>query len=354
MYDYLIVGSGIYGSVYAHEKTKQGHKCLIIDQRNHIGGNCYTEKIENIQVHKYGPHIFNTNNLKIWQYVNNIIPFETYIHKVKVNYNGELFSMPINLNTFSELWGINTPKEAREEIEKLKIPKKNIISFEDYVLANLGQELFEIFYKGYTEKQWNKTCSELPASIAKRLPIRFIFDDRYHETTYSGIPANGNYTAIFEKLLDGIEVKLNEPYSPTQVAKNIVYTGPIDELFNYQFGPLEYRSLRWETKILDTDNFQGISQINYSDKEIPYTRSIEHKCFSPKVTEKTVVSYEYPEAWETGKERYYPVNNPDNDKIYKKYKMLAEQSNILVSGRLGLFKYLDMDAVVALALKDSN
>lgn len=352
MYDYLIVGAGLFGSTFACEANKAGKKCLVIDKRTNLGGNCHTKTVEGINVHQYGGHIFNTNNKKIWDYINQFCEFEQYVHRVKVNYQNKIYSFPINLMTFNQLWGCKTPQEAQREIEKRKTFDGNN-NLKNWIVSQVGEEIFEIFYKGYSEKQWMKDCSEIPSSVGKRIPIRFDFNDNYHKSTYCGIPKNGNYTQIFEKMLEGIEVKLNTPFELDweKTAKKLIYTGPIDEFFNYKYGALTYRSLRFEHKLLNTDNFQGTSQINYTEKTIPWTRIIEHKWFSPKENQKTIITYEYPEQWEQGKERFYPVNNKETDLLFSKYVQEIPE-NATISGRLGLFKYLDMDAVIGLALKE--
>ena len=322
MYDYLIVGSGFFGSVYAHEATKRGSKCLVIDKRSHIGGNCFTKNIEGINVHMYGPHIFNTNSTKIWNYINQFCEFEQYVHRVKVNFKGKIYSFPINLLTLYQLWGCSTPEDARQKITEKQISSSGS-NLKDWVVSELGEEIFEIFYKGYSEKQWMRPCEQIPASIGKRLPIRYDYNDAYHDTKYCGIPKDGNYTQIFEKLLDGIEVQLETDFKDLdwkKLAKKLVYCGPIDELFNYKHGPLEYRSLSFKTEIKDTDNFQGVSQMNFTSVDVPWTRIVEHKWFSPKPTKKTVITYEYPESWDASKERFYPVGDQKNNDIYKKYK----------------------------------
>jgi len=352
MYDFLIVGSGIFGSTFAYEANQAGKKCLVIDKRDHIGGNCYTKKMNGINVHVFGPHILNTNNKQIWDYINQFCEFEQYTHRVKVNYQDKIYSFPINLLTFNQLWGCKTPQEAQREIEKRK-KYDGSNNLKNWIVSQVGEEIFEIFYKGYSEKQWMRDCSEIPASVGKRIPIRFDFNDNYHKSTYCGMPKGGNYTQIFEKMLSGIEVKLNTPLESgwEKIAKKLIYTGPIDELFDYKYGPLDYRSLRFEHKVLATNNFQGTSQVNYTDKTVPWTRIIEHKWFSPKDTKETVITYEYPESWEQGKERYYPINNNETSALYGKYVQEIPK-NIVVSGRLGLFKYLDVDAVLGLALKE--
>lgn len=355
MYDFVIAGSGLSGSVFAYEAAKKGKRCLVLERRNHIGGNCYTKLIENIHVHMHSVHIFNTNNEFIWQYVNKLVPFEQYVHRIKVNYDGKIYSFPINLMTLYQLWGCNNPSLAIEELEHRKVNIKNPSNLKEWVLSEVGEEIFEIFYKGYSEKQWMKDCTEIPASVGRRLPIRMTFDDNYHHSKYVGIPRNGNYTQIFEKLLADAEVKLETTLDADwrRYGKQLIYTGAIDELFNYQFGPLEYRSLRFENLTLNTDNFQGTAQVNYTSKNVPWTRIIEHKWFSPKKTDKTIITYEYPEAWEQGRERYYPVNNDATQKIYNKYKELIEDDVILI-GRLSSYKYIDMDVAISLAIQTAN
>ena len=351
-YDYLILGSGMFGSVFAYEATKSGKKCLVIDKRNHIGGNCYTHNINGIHCALYGIHIFNTNNESIWKYINQFCEFEQYIHKVKVNYKNLIYGFPVNLMTLYPLWGCVTPQDAENELDNRRITKDHCINLQDWVISELGEEIFETFYKGYSEKQWMRDCTEIPASIGKRLPIRLNYDDNYHRSKYCGIPKDGNYTQIFEKMLDGCEVKLNTGFDHNwrKYAKKLVYTGAIDEFFNYKYGPLEYRSLSFDTKVLPIENFQGVSQMNYTDRAIPWTRIIEHKWLSPKHNPNTVVTYEYPAAWTTDKERYYPVNNKETNEVYSKYK--AEiPDDVVISGRLGAFKYLDMTDCVTMALK---
>lgn len=353
MYDYLIVGSGLFGSVFAHEATKQGSKCLVIDKRAHIGGNCYTKQIEGINIHVYGPHIFNTNNTKIWNYINQFCEFEQYVHRVKVNFNNKIYSFPINLLTLYQLWGCSTPEEAQKLVLEKQIKNPSCSNLKDWVLSELGEEIYETFYKGYSEKQWMRPCEEIPNAIGKRLPIRFDYNDAYHDTKYCGIPKDGNYTQIFEKLLEGIEVQLNTDFKNLNwksLAKKLVYCGPIDELLDYKYGPLEYRSLSFKTEIKNTDNFQGVSQMNYTSADVPWTRIIEHKWFSPKPNNKTVITYEYPESWDASKERFYPVNNQINNEIYQKYKNNLYDENIIIGGRLGRFMYYNMDQIIAMAL----
>lgn len=356
MYDLLIIGSGFYGSVIAHEAKKQGKSVLVIEKRSHIGGNCYTKETAKIQQHFYGPHLFNTNNKKIWNYVNQFANFEQYTHRTKVNYKGKLYSFPINLFTLYQLWGCTTPEEAKKLLEEKRVPIATPKNLEELIISQLGVEIFEIFYQGYSEKQWQTSCKNIPCEIGKRIPIRMTFDDRYHDTKYCGMPANGDYTAIFNQLLDGIEVQVNTDFYSLKsnwrtIAKKLIYTGAIDELFDYQFGELEYRSLKFETHVLDTDNFQGTANVNYTDRDVPYTRITEHKWFSPKKTKQTVITYEYPDNWQTGKERYYPINNKKNTQLYNKYLNLMP-NDIIGGGRMFLYKYIDMDETVARALKD--
>ena len=355
MYDFVIAGSGLSGSVFAYEAAKKGKRCLVLERRNHIGGNCYTEQNEGIQCHMYGPHCFNTNNKYIWDYVNKIVQFEQYVHRVKVNYENKIYSFPINLMTLYQLWGCKNPALAADELERRKVNIKNPSNLKEWALSEVGEEIFEIFYKGYSEKQWMKDCAEIPASVGRRLPIRMTFDDNYHNSKYVGMPTNGNYTQIFEKLLENAEVKLEATLDADwrRYGKQLVYTGAIDEFFNYQFGPLEYRSLKFEHLTLNTDNFQGTAQINYTSKDVPWTRIIEHKWFSPKKTDKTIITYEYPEAWEPGRERYYPVNNDQSFNLYQKYKELIPD-DVTILGRLAGFKYLDMDTAISLAIQTAN
>lgn len=348
MIDYLIVGSGLYGAVFAYEAVKDKKKVLLIDKRPFIGGNCASNIIGGIYCSRYGPHIFNTNNVEIWNYVNKLCRFEQYTHHVKVNYQNNLYSFPINLFTMYQLWGCKTPEEAKIELNKRKLPT-NAKNLKDWVLFNLGEEIYHIFYEGYSQKQWGRPCEEIPVSIGARIPIRFTYDDRYHESKYCGIPSNNNYNSLFESLLDGVDVHLNTTFSPemTKLAKVTIYTGPIDELFDYRYGKLEYRSLEFETKELQIANFQGTAQVNYTDLAIPHTRIIEHKWFSPKNTSNTVVTYEHPR----GKERYYPIGDEKNIALHKKY-LDCLPNGIRGGGRLFDYKYYNMDAAIAKAIKD--
>lgn len=363
MYDYLIVGSGLYGSIFAREATNKGYKCLVIDKRHNIGGNIYTENIEGINVHKYGAHIFHTNNKKVWNYITQFAEFNRFTNSPVANYKGELYSMPFNMYTFNKMWGVVTPQEAEDKINK---QKAEIIgepqNLEEQAISLVGRDIFEKLVKGYTEKQWGRDCKDLPAFIIKRLPVRFTFDNNYFNALYQGIPIGG-YTKMIEKLLDGIDVRLDTDYLENKneldlLAKKIVYTGPIDAYFGYQLGYLEYRSVRFETELLDIPNFQGNAAVNYTDREIPWTRIIEHKWFEfGKDAEgnnlpKTVISREYSSEWKPGDEPYYPVNDEKNSKLYIEYKILAEaEENIIFGGRLGEYKYYDMDQVIDAALK---
>ena len=356
-YDYLIVGSGLYGSVMAYELKKRGKNCLVIDKRNHIGGNIYCEDIEGIHVHKYGAHIFHTSDKKIWDYMNQFAEFNNYINSPIAIYKDELYNLPFNMNTFSKMWGIRTPQEAKDMIAK-QVKESGITeptNLEEQGLSLVGRDVFEKLVKGYTEKQWGRDCKELPAFIIKRLPVRFTYDNNYFNDKYQGIPIGG-YTAIIEKMLEGIDVKLNTDFfelrqSQSNIAENIIYTGMIDEYYDYQFGPLEYRSVRFETEILDCDNYQGNAVVNYTDREVPYTRIIEHKHFEFGTQEKTVISKEYSSEWNVGMEPYYPVNNEKNSELYQKYKALADkEEHVIFGGRLGHYKYYDMDKVIAAAL----
>ena len=358
-YDYLIVGAGLYGSIFAYEMNKKGKKCLVIDKRNHIGGNIYCENIEGVNVHKYGAHIFHTSNKEVWEYVNQFCEFNNYINSPIANYKGEIYNLPFNMNTFNKLWGVVTPEEAKAKIEEQKkefsiIEPKNL---EEQAISLIGKDIYEKLIKSYTEKQWGRKATELPAFIIKRLPVRFTYDNNYFNDRYQGIPIGG-YTKIIEKMLNGIEVKLNTNFFDNReyfenIAEKIVFTGMIDEFYNYKFGKLEYRSLRFETEILDEENYQGNAVVNYTEREIPYTRIIEHKHFEFGKQEKTVITKEYPSEWKEGDEPYYPVNDEKNNKLYEKYKEIAEkETNIIFGGRLGEYKYYDMDKVIEKVLGD--
>ena len=356
-YDYLIVGAGLYGAVMAHELTKKGKRCLVIDKRNHIAGNIYCEDIEGIHVHKYGAHILHTSNKKMWEYMNQFAEFNNYINSPVAVYKDELYNLPFNMNTFSKMWGIKTPAEAKAMIEK-QVKETGITepkNLEEQGLSLVGKDVFEKLVKGYTEKQWGRSCSELPAFIIRRLPVRFTYDNNYFNDRYQGIPIGG-YTKIVEKMLEGADVQTDTDYfefrkSNPDIADTTIFTGMIDEYFDYQLGALEYRSVRFETEVLDTDNYQGNAVVNYTEREVPYTRIIEHKHFEFGTQEKTVISREYSSEWKVGMEPYYPVNDEKNGKLFAAYKELAEkEEHVIFGGRLGNYQYYDMDKVVEAAL----
>ena len=356
-YDYLIVGAGLYGAVMAHELTKKGKRCLVIDKRSHIAGNIYCEDIEGIHVHKYGAHIFHTSNQKIWEYMNQFAEFNNYINSPIAVYKDELYNLPFNMNTFSKMWGIKTPAEAKAMIEK-QVKETGITepkNLEEQGLSLVGKDVFEKLVKGYTEKQWGRSCSELPAFIIRRLPVRFTYDNNYFNDCYQGIPIGG-YTKIVEKMLEGVDVQTDTDYfefrkSNPDIADTTIFTGMIDEYFDYQLGVLEYRSVRFETEVLDTDNYQGNAVVNYTEREVPYTRIIEHKHFEFGTQEKTVISREYSSEWKVGMEPYYPVNDEKNSKLFAAYKELAaKEEHVIFGGRLGNYQYYDMDKVVEAAL----
>ena len=363
MYDYLIIGSGLFGSVFARQAADAGKKVIVIDKRPNIAGNVYTEKVEGINFHKYGAHIFHTNNTEVWNYVNRFATFNRFTNSPVANYKGELYSMPFNMYTFNKMWGVVTPEEAAAKIEE---QKKEITeepqNLEEQAISLVGRDIYEKLVKGYTEKQWGRDCKELPAFIIKRLPVRLTFDNNYFNALYQGIPIGG-YTKLVENLLEGIEVRLNEDYLKDKakwnaMAKKVVYTGAIDAYFDYTLGNLEYRSVRFENEILDVPNFQGNAAVNNTDRETPSTRIIEHKWFEFGKDEngndlpKTIISKEYSSEWKPGDEPYYPVNDKKNGELYQKYKALAEkEENIIFGGRLGEYKYYDMDAVIASALE---
>ncbi len=359
-YDYLIVGAGLYGSVFAREATKAGKKCLVIDRRPHIGGNIYTEKVEGINVHKYGAHIFHTSDEQIWNYVNGFARFNNYINSPIARYKDELYNMPFNMNTFTKLWrDVFTPQQAKARIEEQR-RAENITepkNLEEQALSLVGRDVYEKLIKGYTEKQWGRSCDKLPAFIIKRLPLRWTFDNNYFNDRYQGIP-EGGYTQMVEKLLEGVEVKLNTDYKEFvkangKVAKTVVYTGAMDEYFDYSLGRLEYRTVRFETEVLECDNYQGNAVVNYTEREVPYTRIIEHKHFEFVNSDKTVISKEYPSEWTPEQEPYYPVNDQKNTQLYQQYLQLAKkEKNVIFGGRLGNYTYYDMDKVIAKALSD--
>ena len=356
-YDYLVVGSGLYGAVFACEAKKAGKKVLVIDKRPNIAGNVYTEEIEGINVHTYGAHIFHTNNKKVWDYITQFAEFNRFTNSPVANYHGELYSLPFNMYTFNKMWGVVTPEEAAAKIEEQR--KEAGITepenLEEQAISLVGRDIFEKLVKGYTEKQWGRDCKDLPAFIIKRLPVRFTFDNNYFNALYQGIPVGG-YTKMVENLLDGIEVRLNVDYLENKeeldaLAEKVVYTGPIDAYFDYKLGYLEYRSVRFETEVLDKPNFQGNAAVNYTDRETPWTRIIEHKWFEFGTQPKTVISRENSSEWKPGDEPYYPVNDEKNGKLYGEYKKLAElEDKVIFGGRLGEYKYYDMDAVIAAAL----
>lgn len=358
-YDYLIVGSGLFGAVFAHELTQKGKKCLVIDKRPHYGGNIYCENIEGINVHKYGAHIFHTSNKRVWDYVNQFVEFNNYINSPVANYKGELYNLPFNMNTFTRIFkGVITPQDAKEKIES-EIKAEGIVeprNLEEQAIKLAGRTVYEKLIKGYTEKQWGRDCKDLPSFIIKRLPLRFIFDNNYFNDRYQGIPIGG-YNVLIEKLLEGSKLLLKTNYfefikKTGDTFDKILYTGPIDEFYNYKYGALEYRSVYFENEILDTDNFQGNAVINYTDRETPWTRIIEHKHFEFGKQPKTVVSKEYSIEWEPGVEPYYPINNEKNNEVYKKYEELAKkEKNVIFGGRLGSYKYYDMDKVIESALQ---
>lgn len=356
-FDYLIVGAGLFGSVFAYEATQRGKKCLVIDKRNHIAGNIYTENIEGINVHKYGAHIFHTSDKAIWEYVNRFADFNNFINSPIASYKDELYNLPFNMNTFSKMWGIKTPAEAKAIIA-VQIANLNIgepQNLEEQALKLVGTDVYEKLIKGYTQKQWGRPCTELPAFIIKRLPLRFTYDNNYFNDRYQGI-AIGGYTQIIEKMLAGSDVKTDTDYfefikENPDIAEKTVFTGQIDEFFGYRYGALGYRSVRFENEILDTDNYQGNAVVNYTDKEVPYTRIIEHKHFEFGKQEKTVISREYSAEWQPGIEPYYPINDEANNALYEKYKALAAtRPDVIFGGRLGQYKYYDMDKVIAAAL----
>lgn len=358
-YDYLIVGSGLFGAVFAHQMKKKGKKCLVIERRPHIGGNVYTEKQEGIQVHKYGAHIFHTSNKKIWDFMNSFVEFNRYTNSPIANYNGELYNLPFNMNTFYQLWGVKTPEEAKAKIEEQRSEYKHIKepkNLEEQALVLGGKDIYEKLIKGYTEKQWGRPAAEIPAFIIRRLPFRFTFDNNYFNDTYQGIPIGG-YTLLIEKILEGIEVKTNTNYLENRelwnsVADKVVYTGKIDEFFENRFGELQYRSLHFENETLETSNYQGNAVVNYTEREVPYTRIIEHKHFEFGNQSKTIITREYPLESSKGQEAYYPINDDKNQQIYQKYKDLAEkQTQIIFGGRLAEYKYYDMHQVVERALE---
>ncbi len=356
-YDYLMVGAGLFGSIFAYEANKRGKKCLVIDKRDHVAGNIYTNKMEDIHVHEYGAHIFHTSNEKVWQYINQFAKFNRYTNSPVAVYKDELYNLPFNMNTFHGLWGVKTPSKAKEMIQK-QIKESGIVepkNLEEQAISLVGKDIYEKLIKGYTEKQRGQSATELPSFIIKRLPVRFTYDNNYFNDSYQGIPIGG-YTQIIEKMLEGVTVRLNTDYFANKdelngLAEKVVFTGMIDEFYEYQFGTLEYRSLRFESETLEEENFQGNAVVNYTEYEVPYTRIIEHKHFEFGTQPMTVITREYPKTWEKGDEPYYPVNNDKNNKVYEQYKQLANQEEkIIFGGRLAEYKYYDMHNVIEQAL----
>jgi UDP-galactopyranose mutase len=360
-YDYLIVGSGLFGSVFAHEIKKNGMKSLVLEKRNHIGGNVFTENIENINVHKYGAHIFHTNDKEVWDYIHQFSEINRYTNSPVAIYKDKLYNLPFNMNTFYQMWGVKTPKKAKQIIEsqKKEVNLTNPSNLEEQAISLVGYDIYEKLIKGYTEKQWGKKCIDLPSFIIKRLPVRFTYDNNYFNDKYQGIPIGG-YTKIIEKLLDGIEIKLNTDFFSNkekwiEIADKIIYTGMIDQYFDYCFGELEYRSLRFESEIKNISNYQGNAVINYTEDKIPYTRIIEHKHFENVQSYKTVITREYPMKWKKGDEAYYPINDKRNSEIFQKYKNLGDnEKNVIFGGRLATYQYYDMWEVIKEALNTVN
>ncbi len=358
VYDYLIVGAGLYGAVTAQQLCEAGKKCLIIDRRSHIAGNLYTEQVEGIQVHRYGAHIFHTDDPAIWAYVNRFARFNHYVNSPIANYKGRLYNLPFNMNTFYAMWGCTTPEQAKAKIEEQRRSRytdapKNL---EEQAINLVGADIYEMLIRGYSEKQWGRPCSELPSFIIQRLPVRFTYDNNYFNSSCQGVPVDG-YTKMVENMLDGVDVRLGVDYLKNRdalgtAAKRVVYTGPIDAYFDYCYGPLQYRSLRFETEVLDCPNYQGNAVVNYTDRETPYTRIIEHKHFVFGTQPKTVISKEYSTEWNKGAEPYYPINDGRNNRLYARYKALAMQDErIIFGGRLGAYKYYDMDVAISKALE---
>lgn len=353
-YDYLIVGAGFFGAISAYELTKRGKKCLVIDKRSHIGGNAYCEKVAGINVHKYGAHIFHTSNERVWKYVNDFCEFNRYTNSPVAYYKGEIYNLPFNMNTFNKLWGVVTPEEAEKKIKEQTEKEGRLVpsNLEEKALLLVGRDIYERLVKGYTEKQWGRKCTELPEFIIRRLPLRFTYDNNYFNDKYQGIPIGG-YNVLFDKWLKGIDVRLDCDFSDirseiSNIAEYIIYTGAIDEYYDYSLGKLEYRSLKFNTEIKDTDNYQGNAVVNYTEKEIPYTRIIEHKHFENTQSDKTVITYEYPATYDGNNEPYYSINDDKNNTLYSRYKALADKdSKVFFGGRLGSYKYYDMDKVIA-------
>nr|WP_024837315.1 UDP-galactopyranose mutase [Clostridium sp. 12(A)] len=359
-YDYVLVGGGLFNGVFAYLAGQKGKSCLVVEKRDHMGGNIYCEDNEGIHVHRYGAHIFHTSNKKVWQFVNNFAEFNRYTNSPVANYKGEMYNMPFNMNTFSKMWNISTPAEAKAKIEEQKRTisgdPKNL---EEQAISLVGTDIYEKLVKGYTEKQWGRDCKELPSFIIKRLPVRFTYDNNYFNDLYQGIPIGG-YNVIIDKLFEGCDIELGKDYLENKayydnLGGKIIYTGPIDAYYGYEYGKLEYRSLKFENEVIDTDNYQGVAVVNYTDKETPYTRVIEHKHFEFGTQKKTVITKEYSVTWSEGMEPYYPVNNEVNQELYLKYAALSKkEENILFGGRLGEYKYYDMDKVIESAIKTAE
>ena len=359
-YDYLIVGSGLFGSVFAYEAHKKNKKCIVIDKRNHIGGNVYCENKETINIHKYGAHIFHTNNEKVWRYINKFTEFNNFINTPVANYKGQIYNLPFNMNTFNKLWNVITPEEAKSKIDEQRaFIKGTPENLEEQAISLVGMDIYNKLIKEYTEKQWGKDCKHLPAFIIKRLPVRYTYNNNYFDALYQGIPIGG-YNKIINALLKDIHVELNKNFNENKsyykrMANKIIYTGSIDEFFNYKLGNLEYRSLRFETKKLNAKNYQGVAVMNFTSKDIPYTRIIEHKHFEFGNQDITYITKEYPENWKLGREAYYPINDDKNKNLYERYlKLAALEKNVIFGGRLGEYKYYDMDKTIESALNLSN
>ncbi|TWU23044.1 UDP-galactopyranose mutase [Novipirellula galeiformis] len=353
MYDYVIVGAGFFGSVFARQMTDAGAKCLVIEKRSHIAGNCYTDDVDGIHVHQYGPHIFHTNDEGVWNFVNRFARFSRFSYRPKVNFRGRMLSFPINLTTLHQLWGVKTPQEAERRLQAERIPIENPANLEEWVLSQVGRELYETFVYGYTKKQWGREPKTLPSSIIRRLPIRLTWNDDYFNDRFCGIP-EGGYTQLFQKLLSGIPVETNVDFLADRCrfesrCKQVVYTGPLDRLFEYELGANDWRGLRFQHQVIQTADHQGIAAINYTDAETPYTRSVEHKHFDPVQSDHTVITHEYPADWQVGDEMYYPVNNEQGEQLQQRYLAMLPK-NYLVGGRLATYRYYDMHQVIASAL----
>lgn len=365
-YDYLIVGAGLYGSVFAHCATKQGKRCLVIDKRSHLGGNLHCDKVEGINVHKYGPHIFHTSNKEVWNFVNSIVEFNRFTESPVAVYKGKAYNLPFNMNTFSQMWGVITPEEAKQKIEEQRkeMEGKTPTNLEEQAIALVGRDIYERLIKGYTEKQWGRKCTELPPFIIKRLPVRFVYDNNYFNDSYQGVPIGG-YNKLIDGLLKGVDTRTDTDFFADRktfeaMADKIVFTGKIDEFYDYRFGKLEYRTVKFENEVLDTPNYQGLAQINYTEAEVPFTRIIEHKHFESFAADveknsKTVISREYSVEWEEGMEPYYPINDEKNSKLYQKYHELAQkETSVIFGGRLAEYKYYDMAPIVEKVLNETR